>query len=72
MKNFSVCLATGLITLLAGCSNPAPVSENEKLEITGEIEELLSGYPDAVKRKDLDWYHNFWYKDKDFVIAGDG
>jgi len=73
MKKFNIYLAIiGILPLLISCSDRDTISDTEKILITKEIEEILNGYPEAFKRQDLDWYQNFWFKDKDFVMAGDG
>ena len=62
----------GFILSLMSCGNSNIVSEDEKIQITRKIEEVLNGYPEAFKRHDLNWFQEFWFNDKDFVMAGDG
>lgn len=64
--------STVIILLLIGCNQPKGISEEEKLAIKKEIKERVENYPEALKRKDLEWFHNFWSNEEDFVFAGDG
>ena len=48
------------------------ISDEEKQKIALEIQDRLDGYGEALKNKDLEWYHSFWSNEPDFVFAGDG
>ena len=70
-----------IIGSVVGCgkqeSNGIPssinnITEQNKVAITEAIKERVSGYADAVKRRDADWLLNFWSNEKDFAMAGDG
>lgn len=63
---------TGVIVALCGCSKHHSISEERKIAITEHVKARLSGYADAVKRRDANWLLNFWSNEKDFTIAGDG
>ena len=58
--------------MLSNCSIPNEITEEEKRIIVEEIQERVENYPEALKRKDLEWFHDFWSNEEDFVFAGDG
>jgi ketosteroid isomerase-like protein len=60
------------ILFMGGCTQNNYSSEEEKAALISEIKQLLDEYPEAVKRKDLDWFSSFWSNEKDFVFAFDG
>ena len=70
IKNYF--LTGGIIFILTCCSQQDSISDTRKVEITEEIKVLMDGYPEAVKRHDLDWFSKFWSNEKDFVFAVDG
>ena len=72
MKRFTIYTLMGFILPLISCTNSNSLSEDEKIQITKNIEETLNGYPGAFQRHDLNWFQEFWFNDKDFVMAGDG
>lgn len=72
MKKIKHFFPTVVILLLSNCSIPNEITEEEKRIIVEEIQERVENYPEALKRKDLEWFHNFWSNEEDFVFAGDG
>ena len=71
MHNLKTFLIAGIL-FLGGCTQNSDSSEEERAELIREIKQLLDEYPEAVKRKDLEWFSNFWSNENDFVFAFDG
>lgn len=69
IKQYSI-IVTAII--LFSCNQSANLSEEKKLAIIKEIQQRLDGYPEAAKRGDTLWFHNFWADVKEFTFAGDG
>jgi ketosteroid isomerase-like protein len=72
MKAIRLYLVIGLLVQLSGCDTSDNISEADRTAIIKEIQNRLSGYSEAVKRKDLDWIQKFWSNENDFVLASDG
>ena len=62
-----------IVLTLYGCQDvPAELTEQKKNAIVTEIKERLAGYHEAVKRKDVEWFREFWANEKEFAAALDG
>jgi ketosteroid isomerase-like protein len=64
--------AFALTTLVACQPGTTDLTEDQKAEIAGAIEQRVEGYMEAVKRYDADWLLNFWADVDGFVYAEDG
>jgi len=53
------------------CNNQE-LTEQEKSEISKEIEDRVYGYAEACKQLDGEYMKGFWADTDDFVFAGDG
>lgn len=72
MSNRTMLLG-GMVALVGCAANPgAELSESETARIAAEVETRIDEYPDALKRRDVEWYHAFWGDFDGFVVAGDG
>jgi len=56
---------------LTSCNNQE-LTEQDKTEITKEIEARVNGYAEACKQLDGEYMKGFWADTEDFVFAGDG
>lgn len=56
---------------VTGCDQQNHISIEKKNQIIAEVKERLAGYPEALKRNDLDWFKNFLSKE-DFAVSFDG
>ena len=64
-------LATlGLVACAAGPQGD--LADTEMAAITNAVEARVDGYVDAARRRDIDWFLDFWADVDEFVIAGDG
>ena len=48
------------------------MTDADRAAIAAAVEARVHGYADAAKRKDIDWFMEFWADTEGFVIAGDG
>ena len=67
-------VATTLVLLCSAC-RPVPPPEltaADKASIAEALEERVSGYAEAARRRDVDYMLGFWADVDEFVIAGDG
>lgn len=71
MKASNILLLLILLTS-SQCKEKTELSEAEKQSITKEIQLYTNGYADALRRKDLKWFQQFWENSDAFVFAGDG
>ena len=60
------------IILSSGCEHNAHDSSQAVAASMEEVKQIVAGYPEAVRQKDLEWFSNFWSNEKDFVFAFDG
>ncbi len=72
-------LRRGLLGLLAtvatvGCSAraSADLTPREKAAIASAVEARVNDYDDAARRRDINWFLDFWADTDDFVAAADG
>ncbi len=64
-----------LLALALPACSPAPqttLTDAQRAAIERAVEARVSGYGDALRRKDLNWFLGFWADDSAFVLAGDG
>ena len=69
-----VAVAIAGTVLLAGCrpTADAAITEEQKTQVAEAVEARVSGYLDAIRRRDIDWMLDFWANTDGFVMAGDG
>jgi len=65
--------ALGCMLLLGGCrATAADMTADEKAAVAEAVEARVTGYIDAISRRDLDAMLDFWADTDGFVMAGDG
>lgn len=57
---------------LSSCTNQKHQSEEQKAQMINEVKAMLDEYPEAVNRKDLEWFKEFWANNEEFVYTADG
>jgi hypothetical protein len=72
MKKCLLFLPIVMILLFCNCTTNIDIPENDKKAISGEIQDRLNGYPEALKNKDIEWFRSFWSDEPGFIFAGDG
>ena len=68
---FVVALAALGAMACSTAPQPGP-TEAERAVITKAIEARVDGYIDAARRRDINWFLDYWANVEGFVIAGDG
>jgi ketosteroid isomerase-like protein len=51
---------------------PGELTPAEKAAIANAVEARIDSYVEAARRRDLNWFLDFWADVDDFVLAGDG
>lgn len=72
LRRLAVAVAGAM--LLAGCRPNAEsaMTEEEKADVVEAVEARVSGYIDAIRRRDIGSMLDFWADTDGFVMAGDG
>lgn len=61
-----------MLTLYACQNAPTELTQEQKNAIVAEIKDRLNGYSDALGKKDVEWFREFWANDHGFAMALDG
>lgn len=72
MKARNILLLLIILLTSSQCKEKSGLSEAEKQSIAKEIQLYANDYGDALRRKDLKWFQQFWANTNEFVFAGDG
>ncbi len=61
-----------MLALTACSARETDLTQAEKTAIATAVEARVNGYVDAARRRDVNWFLDFWADTDEFVVAGDG